>query len=156
TADKTTEPGLKSSFIATDTASNTNTTSTASISIAAIDGNNIVNSSNAQAGFVISGSEAGADGQTVTVTILDGSSNVVGNFTTTAGGGAWSVQVSPANATTWADGSYKVTARVSGTDGTPAPPATQTLKVDETPPAAPGVALAIDSGGSSTDHITSN
>jgi FecR protein/Bacterial Ig-like domain len=156
TADKTTEPGLKSSFIATDTASNTNTTSTASISIAAIDGNNIVNSSNAQAGFVISGSEAGADGQTVTVTILDGSSNVVGNFTTTAGGGAWSVQVSPANATTWADGSYKVTASVSGTDGNPAPPATQTLTVDETPPAAPGVALAIDSGGSSTDHITSN
>ena len=138
TADKTAEPSINHPFIATDTASTASTTSTTSISIAAINGNNIVNLSRAQAGFAIGGSEAGADGRTVTVTILDGTGNVVGSFTTTAGGGAWSVQVSPANATALADGTYKVTASVSDTAGSPAPPATQTLTVDETPPAAPG------------------
>ena len=43
---------------------------------------------------------------------------------------------------------------MSGSSRQPGAPATQTLTVDETPPAAPGVALATDSGGSKTDHIT--
>ena len=44
-----------------------------SIAINTIAGDNVLNSSEAQAGFLISGSETGADGQTVTVKIIDSS-----------------------------------------------------------------------------------
>ena len=40
--------------------------------------------------------------------------------------------------------------------GNQAPEATQTLTVDETAPAIPGVALTNDTGSSSSDHITNN
>ena len=123
------------------------------IAIAPIGANNIINAQQAQTGFAISGSATGADGRAVTVTIVDGSGNVVDSYNATAAGGTWSVNVTGAQATTLADGSYRVTASVSGAAGSAAT-ATQTLTVDETAPAAPGVALATDSGGSNTDHIT--
>ena len=54
------------------------------------------------------------------------------------------------------DGSYTVTANVSNALGTAAPPASQSLTVDQTPPAPPGAALTTDSGSSNSDHITNN
>ena len=153
---KTTSPGNNNSFILTELAPINNPISIASISINAIAGNNIINLSGAQAGFAITGNETGADGQTVTVKVLDSGGNVVGSFTATAAGGNWFVGVSSDFAKALADGTYTLKATVSGTDGNPAPPATQTLTVDQTPPSAPSVALTTDSGSSNSDHITHN
>ena len=153
---KTTSPGNNNSFILTELALINNPISIASISINAIAGNNIINLSGAQAGFAITGNETGADGQTVTVKVLDSGGNVVGSFTATAAGGNWFVGVSSDFAKALADGTYTLKATVSGTDGNPAPPATQTLTVDQTPPSAPSVALTTDSGSSNSDHITHN
>ena len=132
-----------------------NPTNSASISIAPVAGNNIVNLHRAQAGFVIAGSEFGADG-TVTIKILDASGHIVGSYTTTAAGGGWSVNVAPAVALALADGTYVVQATASAASGGTATTATRIITVDETPPVAPGVALTADTGRSATDHITNN
>ena len=76
------------------------------IAIATIAGDNSINAAEAQAGFPISGSETGADGQTITVTIVDDTGTVVDSYTATAAGGTWSVNVTSAQATALADGSY--------------------------------------------------
>ena len=95
---------------------------------------NVVNKAEAAAGFAISGSETGADGQTVTVKIVNSSSQVIDTLTTTAASGAWSVNVTSAEAQALANGSYTVKADVSNVAGTPATEATQTITVDETTP----------------------
>ena len=100
------------------------------IAIATIAGDNSINAAEAQAGFPISGSETGADGQTVTVTIVDDTGRVVDSYTATAAGGTWSVNVTGAQATALADGTYTVTASVSDAAGNSAT-ATQTLTVEE-------------------------
>jgi hypothetical protein len=100
------------------------------IAIGTIAGDNSINTAEAQAGFAISGSETGADGQTVTVTIVDDTGKVVDSYTTTAVGGTWSVSVTSAQATALADGSYTVTASVSDAAGNSAT-ATRALTVDE-------------------------
>ena len=94
----------------------------------------MVNKAEAAAGFAISGSETGADGQTVTVKIVNSSSQVIDTLTTTAASGAWSVNVTSAEAQALANGSYTVKADVSNAAGTPATEATQTITVDETTP----------------------
>ena len=99
-----------------------------------IAGDNVVNKAEAAAGFAISGSETGADGRTVTVKIVNSSSQVIDTLTTTAASGAWSVNVTPAEALALADGSYTVKADVSNAAGTPATEATQAITVDETTP----------------------
>ena len=109
---------------------NQNALPTAGIAIAPVDGNNIINLARAQSGFAISGSEAGADGQIVTVTIFDGSGKLVGSYTTVAAGGSWSVTVPPAYAATLADGIYTIKATVLDPLGNPPAIATQTIAVD--------------------------
>jgi uncharacterized protein GlcG (DUF336 family) len=99
-----------------------------------IDGNDIINFARAQSGFAITGSEAGADGQIVTITIFDSSGHLIGSCTTMAAGGSWSVNIPPAYAAALADGIYTIKAAVSDALGNPAPVATQTLIVDKTPP----------------------
>ena len=83
------------------------------ISIAAIAGDNVVNESEASAGFAITGSETGADGRPVSVAIVDGNGHVVASYTTTASEGSWAVGVTSQQATALADGSYRVTADVT-------------------------------------------
>ena len=95
---------------------------------------NVVNKAEAAAGFMISGSETDADGQTVTVKIVNSSSQVIDTLTTTAASGAWSVNVTSAEAQALANGSYTVKADVSNVAGTPATEARQTITVDETTP----------------------
>src|SRR6476646_7588972 len=51
------------------------------ITIATIAGDNVINLSEAQAGFAIGGSETGADGRTVTVHILNSSNQIVDSYT---------------------------------------------------------------------------
>jgi VCBS repeat-containing protein len=50
------------------------------ISIAAVTADNLINASEAHAGFAITGSETGADGRPVTVAIADGSGHVVASY----------------------------------------------------------------------------
>ncbi|HWT98316.1 MAG TPA: Ig-like domain-containing protein, partial [Terriglobales bacterium] len=107
------------------------------ISIGSITGDNIISSSEAAAGFAIGGTTTGAEStQTVTVKIVNSSNTVVDTYTTAAGGGTWSVNVTKAQAQALADGSYTVKADVADIAGNSAIEATQSLKVDETSPFA--------------------
>ena len=99
------------------------------ISIAAIAGDNVVNESEASAGFAITGSETGADGRPVSVAIVDGNGHVVASYTTTASEGSWAVGVTSQQATALADGSYRVTADVTDQFGNASALATRTFTV---------------------------
>ena len=114
-----------------------------------------LNASGASTGFAINGTTDGVEnGQTVTVTIVNGSGVTVQTFTATVANNAWSVNVSPTNARALSDGNYTVTADVSNALGTATARASQNVTVDETPPAPPGAVLTTDSGSSNSDHIT--
>ncbi len=114
-----------------------------------------LNASGASTGFAINGTTDGVEnGQTVTVTIVNGSGVTVETFTTTVANNAWSINVSPTNARALSDGNYTVTADVSNALGTATARASQNVTVDQTPPAPPGAALTTDSGSSNSDHIT--
>ena len=116
---------------------------------------NIVNAAEAAAGFSIQGTTTGvADGQIATITIVNSANTVLFTFNPVVSGNAWSVTVPGSDHLP--DGSYTIKADVSDGVGNQAPEATQTLTVDETAPAIPGVALTNDTGSSSSDHITSN
>ena len=105
------------------------------IAIHTVAGVNVVNVNAASTGFAIAGTTNGAEnGQPVTVTIVDSSGHVVDTLTTTLTNNSWSVNVSSSEAKLLHDGSYTVTANVSDSAGNPAPPATQAITVDETPP----------------------
>src|SRR5262249_61763839 len=91
------------------------------------------------------------EGRTVTVTIVDGSGNVTGSYSTTVTGGTWQVNISAASAKALVDGSYTVTATTTNAAGTLAQ-ASASILVDETPPAAPGITLTDNSG--SVHHLT--
>ncbi|MDR3465430.1 MAG: Ig-like domain-containing protein [Xanthobacteraceae bacterium] len=100
----------------------------------AIAGDDIINAAKADAGVEITGATSGVqDGRIVTVTIVDGSNQVVYSGTATVAHGAWQADVSPADAKALADGIYTLTAEVSNATGSSAE-ASQTIRVDETPP----------------------
>ena len=134
------------------------TVSTAALSItitSPIAGDNVVNATEAAAGFAISGTTTGiADGQTATITIVNSANAVLFTFNPVVSGNAWSVTVPGSDHL--ADGSYTVRADVSDQFGNHAPEASQPLTVDETAPTAPAVALTGDTGTSNSDHITNN
>ena len=101
-------------------------------------GDNIVNKAEAAAGVTISGTAAAGiggaavNGQTATITIVDSTNTVKDTLTTTVSGGAWSVNLSAAQAQGLADGSYTIKANVSDAAGNAATTATQAITVDET------------------------
>src|SRR4029077_11974376 len=105
-----------------------------------IAGDNIVNAAEAAAGFAINGTTSGvADGQIATITIVNSANTVLFTFNPVVSGNAWSVTVPGTDHLP--DGSYTIKADVSDGAGNQAPEATQSLTVDETAPAIPGVAL---------------
>ena len=120
------------------------------IAIAPIIGDNTVNLSEATAGFAIAGTTLGVeDGETATITLVNGASVAVESFNATVTGNAWSVAISADQARALADGSYTVQANVSDAAGNPAAQAVQALIVDETAPGVPSalvLAPASDSG----------
>ena len=103
-------------------------------------GDNIINKSEAAAGVTISGTAAAGtggaavNGQTATITIVDGSNAVKDTYTTTVTAGAWSVNVTAAQAQGLADGSYSIKANLSDAAGNAATTASQAITVDETSP----------------------
>ncbi len=74
------------------------------------------------------------NGQTATITIVDGSNVVKDSYTATVTGGTWSVNVTAAQAQALADGSYSIKANVTDAAGNAAVTATQAITVDETVP----------------------
>ena len=128
----------------------------AAIVIAPIAGDNIVNPSEASAGFAISGTTTWVhDGRTVTITIFRGST-VVDTFTTTVTGSAWSISVPSSE--NLADGSYRIAAQTTATDlfgGNISVTDLRTLLVDSEV-VLPGAALHEDTGSSGSDGITMN
>jgi hypothetical protein len=131
------------------------------IAINTIANNNIINATKASAGFTISGTASGAEnGQIVSVNIVNSSNTVVDSYTTTDQNNAWSVNVTSAQATALADGSYTVTANVADKAGNPAPQASHALTVDEEKVAEPptlviaSTSLTVLAGGSVSLGIT--
>jgi FecR protein/Bacterial Ig-like domain len=129
------------------------------VTMAQVDGNDDITAANAQAGVTISGTESGADGQTVTVKVLDSHNNVVDTLTTTASGGSWSATLSSAQAQALAHGSYTVQAAVTDQYGNPSNTAAQRVTVtlsvstpvlNNTSPKE-GDTLSILSGGTAND-----
>ena len=112
-----------------------------SISITApVAGDNIINKAEAAAGVTISGAatagsgSAGVNGQTATITIVDSTNTVKDTYAATVTSGAWSVNVTAAQAQALADGSYSIKANVSDAAGNAATTASQAITVDETAP----------------------
>ena len=128
---------------ATDSTTSVITTAAPIIAINAVDGTNLINKAEAASGVAISGTESGADGQTVTVKILSGST-VVDSYAVMAESGGWTVNVTPAQAQALADGSYTVTANVSDQYGNPATEAVQTITVHETAPTVASISAVTD------------
>ncbi|WP_312015483.1 Ig-like domain-containing protein, partial [Bradyrhizobium manausense] len=101
-------------------------------------GDNVINKTEAAAGVTITGTatagSAAVNGQTATITIVDSSNTIKDTYTTTVSSGAWSVNVTAAQAQGLADGSYSIKANVSDAAGNAAPTASQAIVVDETAP----------------------
>ena len=133
-----------------DTAGNAATTASQTITVdetaptiaitSPVAGDNIINKTEAAAGVAISGTAtagsggAAVNGQTATITIVDSTNAVKDTYTATVTGGAWSINVTAAQAQALADGSYSIKANVSDTAGNAATTASQTITVDETAP----------------------
>jgi hypothetical protein len=101
-------------------------------------GDNIINKTEAAVGVTVSGTatpgSAPVNGQTATITIVDSTNAVKDTYTTTVTGGAWSVNVTAAQAQALADGNYSIKANVSDTAGNVATTASRAITVDETAP----------------------
>src|SRR6266850_2385767 len=109
---------------------------------------NIINQSDVAAGFIISGTatagNSAVNGQTATIAIIDSSNVVKYTYTTTVTNGAWSVNVTAAQAQALPDGSYIIKATVLDAVGNTATTVTQAITVDAVPPA---VAIVTIEGG---------
>ena len=116
-------------------------------------GDNIVNKAEAAAGVIISGTatagSAAVNGQTATITIVDSSNVVKDTYTSVVTGGAWSVNVTAAQAQALADGSYSIKADISDAVGNAAATASQTISLDTTAPT-----VAITSAGGPTNQAS--
>jgi hypothetical protein len=114
---------------------------------------NIINQSEVSTGFIISGTATAgttpANGPTVTIAIVDSANVVKDTYTTTVTNGAWSVNVTAAQAHALADGVYRIQATVSGAAGITTTTTTQTITVDTVPPT-----LAITTTGTTTNQVT--
>src|SRR6202012_1263888 len=100
-------------------------------------------------GIVPSGSPSVVNGQSATITIVDSTNTVKDTLTATVSGGAWSVNLSAAQAQGLADGTYTIKANISDAAGNAATTATQAISVDTVAPA-----VAIGTQGTTTNQAT--
>ncbi len=106
------------------------------VTLAQVEGNDVVNASEAAAGVPLSGTTTGVDsGTTVHVKVTSAGGATVGSFAATDDGSGYSLTVPAATARAVADGTYTLTASVTDAYGNAATPATQTVTVHETLPA---------------------
>lgn len=105
------------------------------IDIAAVTGDDVIDTDEAAAGFVIGGTAADLeDGQSVTVHIVDGANVVVDTYVTAVSAGVWSVAVPAGDVGPLANGVYTVTAAVSDHAGNAATTASRPLVIDNRAP----------------------
>ena len=119
------------------------------VAITAIDGNDIVNAADATAGVAIGGTA------TDSISLTNQSIPSIFQRLERArrhlyddhhGNGAWTVDVTPAQAQALADGTYTVTANLTNAAVDPSPEASQTVTVDEDPGEQAGLSVTVDSG----------
>ncbi len=105
------------------------------IQITPIAGDNTINLAEASAGAAIAGTTTGVeDGQVASIRVFDSAGVLVDKYSATVSGEAWSAAITPAQARALTNGIYSVKVDLSDSAGNPAPEATQSLIVDETPP----------------------
>jgi hypothetical protein len=104
------------------------------VTIAQVDGNDVINHAEAAAGVGLSGSVTGlAQGATFQVSVVDGGFSK--SYTATVGsGGTWTATIPSADAVTLPNGSATLTAKATDAYGNTSAPATQTVTVAETLP----------------------
>ena len=116
-------------------------------------GDNVIDKAEAAAGVTISGTatagSAAVNGQTATITIVNGANVVEDTYTATVTNGAWSVNVTAGQAQALADGVYSIKANVSDVAGNAAPTATQAIALETVAPT-----LAITTAGTTTNQVT--
>ena len=122
----------------TDTAGNTGSSNAVvftldtvppTIAMGVVGQNDVVNVTQTTAGVTISGTEMNADGQTVSIAILNSGKQVVDTLTTVASAGAWSATLSEAQLLALPSGIYTFQAGVSDQNGNAATPASQIVTV---------------------------
>src|SRR5205807_2455206 len=105
-----------------------------------IAGDNIISKAEAAAGVTISGTAAAGtggaavNGQTATITLVDSTNAVKDTYTSVVTNGAWSVNVTAAQAQALADRSYSINANVHSAPAHPASDLSQAITVAETAP----------------------
>jgi lysophospholipase L1-like esterase len=106
------------------------------IAIDTITGDDVINTAEANSGFVVSGTVSDVeDGQSVTVHIVDGANAVVDNtYTASVVAGAWSLAVPSGDIGALANGEYTVTTAVSDHAGNAATVASRALTLDNQAP----------------------
>ena len=148
-------------FFASDGGAGTDfTVNTApTVTIGTIESNNIINASDAAAGFTISGTAADSGvvltGQTVTIDIVNNSGTTVDFYNGTIGSnGSWSINVAAGDAQALTDGAYTVTANVTEVAVSSTTQATQALTVDESPPViTSGTTASVNEGVASNTVV---
>ncbi|WP_426442221.1 hypothetical protein [Bradyrhizobium genosp. P] len=119
------------------------------VTIAAIEGNNVINAAEAAAGVALSGMVSGvAANSSFLVTVTD--NGVVTTYTATvdAAGSTWSATIPAAAATALANGTATVSAQITDANGNTAS-ASQSVTVAET-----GPTVTISTLGGTTDQVT--
>ncbi len=105
------------------------------VTIAAVEGNNVINATEAAAGVPLTGTVSGiAANSTFNVTVTD--NGVVKTYVATvnSAGTAWTATIPSTDATALANGTATVSAQVTDANGNVSPLATQTVTVAETGP----------------------
>ena len=104
------------------------------VSINAIDGNNVINNTQAHAGVALSGTVTGlAQGATFNVSVTDGTFSKT-YIATVGSGGSWTATIPSADAVTLANGTATVSAQVTDALGNQSALASQAVTVSETLP----------------------
>ena len=108
---------------------------TPTVTIAAVEGNNVINAAEASAGVPLSGTVTGlAANSTFQVTVTDNGVTKSYTATVNAAGTAWTATIPASDATALANGTATVSAQVSDANGNQSTVATQTVTVAETGP----------------------
>ena len=114
------------------------------VTISAINGNNVINHAQAvtSGGVPLSGSVSGlAPGTTFTVIVTDGAASTDYTATVDGAGTGWTARIPSSDATSMANGAATVTAQVTDPYGNQSLPVTQAFTVNTQGPSVSGIVL---------------
>jgi len=87
------------------------------VTIATVEGDDVLSVADASNGLQVNGTAAGANGQTITLEVRDGLNNLLFTKTTTVSGGVWSTQFNSTQAASLTGHDYSIHASVSDLAG---------------------------------------